>query len=80
MRYLIKTTEVYRVADEEEAKTLLEELKADHSYELAKYSSVKKERRRKGEVEDEWVQFTVTRVFNSEKEPCSEVEITYEVN
>lgn len=80
MRYLIKTTEVYRVANEEEAKALLEELKADHSYELSKYSSVKKERRKKGEIEDEWVQFTVTRVFNSEKEPCSEVDIIYEVN
>ena len=80
MRYLIKTTEVYRVANEDEAKALLEELKTDHSYELSKYSSVKKERRKKGEIEDEWVQFTVTRVFNSEKEPCSEVDITYEVN
>lgn len=80
MRYLIKTTEVYRVANEEEAKELLEELKSDHSYELSKYSSVKKERRRKGEIEDEWVQFTVTRVFNSEKEPTSQVDVVYEVN
>lgn len=80
MRYLIKTTEVYRVANEEEAKELLEELKSDHSYELSKYSSVKKESRRKGEIEDEWVQFTVTRVFNSEKEPTSQVDVVYEVN
>lgn len=80
MRYLIKTTEVYRVANEEEAKALLEELKADHSYELSKYSSVKKERKQKGEVVDEWVQFTATRVFNSEKEPDREVDITYDAN
>lgn len=77
MRYLVKTTETYRLQDEKEVENFLADLKADSSFELVKYSSVKKERKQKGEVIDEWIQFTVTKAFNEEKEPTDIVDIEY---
>ena len=32
----------------------------------------------KGEVIDEWIRFEVTKLFNSEQEPDSQINITYE--
>lgn len=46
--YLINTTEVYRVNTEKEATELINNAKQDKQYELAKYSSVKKEQKQKG--------------------------------
>ena len=48
-KYLINTTEVYRVDTEEEATELIEEAKKDSQYTLSKYSSVQKERKSGGE-------------------------------
>ena len=52
--YLINTTEVYRVDTEKEAAELINKAKQDREYDLAKYSSTKKERKQKGEIIDEW--------------------------
>ena len=79
MRYLITTTETYRLQDENEVKAFLEELKQDKNFIIKKYSSVKKELKQKGEIVDEWVRFTVTKEFNSEKEPYENVNISYEI-
>ena len=75
-KYLIDTTEVYRVDTEEEATNLIAEAKAD-AYGLAKYSSGHKERKAKGEVVDEWYKVTLVRHFTDEKEPDSDVRVTY---
>lgn len=80
MRYLITTTETYRLNDENEVKTFLEELKKDGNFEIKKYSSVKKELKQKGEVIDEWIRFTVTKEFNAEKEPEFNVTVKYETD
>lgn len=80
MKYLISTTEIYRLEDENEVKTFLEKLKQDKNFEIKKYSSVKKEQKQKGEVVDEWIRFSVTKEFNSEKEPDTEVTINYEID
>jgi hypothetical protein len=77
MRYLTKVTETYRLANEDDVKIFLEELREDPSFEVTKYSSTKKEVKSKGEVIDEYVLFSVTKTFNSEKEPDSEITITY---
>ena len=77
MKYLISTTETYRLGSEEEVKTFLDELKKDNNFIIKKYSSVKKEAKQKGEVVDEWIRFTVTKEFNSEKEPYDTVTIEY---
>lgn len=67
MKYLINTTETYRVDNESEAQTLIEEAKAAGT--LNKYSCVYKERKQKGEVIDSWYRVTLTKVFTDEKEP-----------
>jgi hypothetical protein len=43
--YLINTTEVYRVDTEKEAAELINNAKQNREYDLAKYSSTKKERK-----------------------------------
>jgi hypothetical protein len=77
MRYSTQVTETYRLASEDDVKIFLEELREDPSFEVTKYSSTKKEVKSKGEVIDEYVRFSVTKAFNSEKEPDSEITITY---
>lgn len=79
MKYLINTTETYRLNSEEEVKAFLEELKKDKTFIIKKYSSVKKELKQKGEVIDEWIRFTVTKEFNSEKEPSETFNVKYEI-
>lgn len=78
MEYLVSTTEAYRVDDEASATSLIEKAKHDSMYELAKYSSVKKEKKQKGEIIDEWYQVSLTKKFNDEKDPISVVNIKYE--
>ena len=80
MRYLTQVQETYRLANEKEVESFLNELKNDNRFIIKKYSSVKKERKQKGEVIDEWIQFTAVKIFNDEKEPNTDVNINYEVS
>ena len=75
-KYLIQTTEVYRVDSEEEASALIDAAKND-AYGIAKFSSVHKTKKAKGEVVDDWYKVSITRQFTEEKEPETEVNITY---
>lgn len=79
-KYLISATEVYRVDNEESAAALIDEAKAETKYILAKYSSVKKEKKAKGEIVDEWYQVTLVKKFNDEKDPISNIDVNYEVS
>ena len=65
---LINVTETYRLDDDIEVENFLKELKEDVSFELSKYSSIKKEKKRKGEIVDEWIRFTATKVYGKESE------------
>lgn len=76
-KYLINVTETYRVDTEAEAAKIIEEAKVDGKYVLSKYSSVKKERKQKGEIIDEWYRLTLTKVFEDEKEPIGSATIEY---
>ena len=78
MRYLLETTESYRVENEAEAKELIEEAKKGGSYIFKKYTSQYKERKQKGEVVDAWYKVTLVKGFNDEKEPDNQVGITYD--
>ena len=78
MKYLTTVVETYRIGSEKEVEAFLKELKADHRFTVAKYSSTKKEKKAKGEVVDEWIRFEVVKLFNEEQEPDSEIEISYE--
>lgn len=79
-KYLVSATEVYRVDNEESAAALIDETKAETKYILAKYSSVKKEKKAKGEIVDEWYQVTLVKKFNDEKDPISNIDVNYEVS
>lgn len=77
-KHLISTVETYRVDTEAEAAALIEEAKNSHKYTLAKYSSVYKERKQKGEVIDAWHRVSLTKVFDDEKEPIGCVSVEYD--
>ena len=76
-KYLIKTTEVYRVDTENEVEAFLNEAKNDSQYELVKYSSQHKELKKQGEILDDWFQVQLVKGFNNEKEPEKEIAISY---
>ena len=61
-----------------EVEEFLKELKSDHRFTVAKYSSTKKEKKSKGEVIDEWIRFEVTKLFNDEAEPVDVINVNYE--
>lgn len=77
MKYLIKTKETYRIDSENEVKNYLEELRQDARFTVDSYTSKKKQTKKKGEIIDEYILFSVTKNFNIEKEPDSEIEIEY---
>lgn len=77
MRYLTKVVETYRLSNEQEVETFLKELKEDDRFTIAKYSSQKREKKAKGQIVDEWIRFEITKLFNEEAEPDSEIEVDY---
>ena len=77
-RYLLKVEEVYRCDSESESQTLINEAKQDGN--VVKFSSVHKERKVKGEVEDEWWRTSITRAIDDEKEPSGYTTIEYNTN
>lgn len=78
MKYLIETTEVYRVDTEDECKNLIEEAKRKSL--VTKYSTVKKEKKQKGEVVEEWFKVSITKSWTSEKEPDSCTKVSYGID
>ena len=78
-KYLISVTETYRVDTEAEAAVLIDEAKKDNKYDLKKYTSQKKERKKKGEIVDEWHQVVLTKIFDDEKEPIGAATVEYKV-
>jgi len=79
-RYLTKVTEVYRLSTEKEAEAFLQELKSSTEFELAKYTSIRKQRKEKKEIVDEWIHFEVTKIFNDEKEPNCLIGVNYDID
>lgn len=78
-KYLLKVEEVYRADNEAEAAQIIEDAKKNNQFILSKYTSVKRERKQKGEIIDEWMRVTLTKTFTDEKEPDVQVDITYDV-
>ncbi len=79
-KFLVSTTEVFRVDTDEEAKGLIEEAKRSSMFELGKYSSEFKVKKQKGEIIDEWYKVTLVKHFNDEKEPTQHIKPNYEVD
>lgn len=78
-KYLTTVIEAYRVDSENEAAELINEAKESNKWMLQKYSSVKKEKKKNGEVLDEYYLVSLVKQFNDVKEPISEVSVSYEV-
>lgn len=78
MKYLIETTEVYRVDSEDEAKVVVEQAKKTSS--VVKYNCVYKEKKSKGEVVDSWYRVTIVKRWDNEKEPCGSTAVSYGVD
>ena len=77
MKYLLKTTNVYRVATVNEALKLREDLEASEYGELTSFTYTTKYIKVKGEVIEEYQIVKATMEFNAEKEPESTVDVSY---
>ena len=79
MKYLINSTDVYRVATVEDAERLHEELKNDSNFTLASFGYKTKYIKQKGDIIDEYQLVTAKKIFNEQKEPYTTIEVRYEV-
>ena len=77
MKYLIRTTEVYRADNEEEAKAVIEEAKKTST--VIKYNSTYRCKKQKGEIIDEWYRVEITKEWDDEKEPCGSTKVSYSI-
>lgn len=67
MKMLLKTTDVYRVNNEEEAVDMINDYKdrqLTEGYTLSKSGYVLKNKKSKGEIIDSWAVVTVEKTFN----------------
>ena len=79
-KYLISTTEVYRVDTETEVEEIIEKAKEQSSYKPPKHSAEYKERKAKGEVVDAWWKVSITNYFTEEKEPFGATTVGYNIS
>ena len=80
MKFLIRTVETYRVANEDEAKQIIEAAKVDRHFTLSKYASEYKCKKAKGEIVEDWYRVTLTKDFTDEKEPDCTASVSYSVD
>lgn len=67
MKILLKTTEVYRVDDENEAIKMIEnarDAQLEEGYTLSKSSYVLKNKKSKGEIIDSWAVVSIEKTIN----------------
>ena len=77
MKFLLTTTESYRIDTEKEVEVAIQEAKEDSSFILKKYDRTFKEKTKGGEIVDSYFILKLTKQFNMEKDPVSEVSISY---
>jgi hypothetical protein len=77
MKYLLTTTEKYRVATVAEVEALHEEFLSDSNYTLASFGYTTKYIKAKGQIVEEYQVVTAKKVFNDEKEPESSIDVNY---
>lgn len=80
MKYLISTTDTYRVDTVEEVEQLHEELKNDKYFTLSSFSYKTKFVKAKGEIIDEYQLVTAKKEITDEKEPDRQLKVKYEVD
>lgn len=77
MKYLLTTTEKYRVATVAEVEALHEEFLNDSTYTLSSFGYTTKYIKIKGEIVEEYQVVTAKKTFNDEKDPESNVDVHY---
>lgn len=77
-RFLIKTTETYRIDTVEEVEAFHTELKENGNFELAAFSYAIKQIKEKKEVVGEYCLAKVVKIFNDEKDPVNTITINYD--
>ena len=77
MKYLIETTEVYRVDNEDEIKNVVEEAKRTST--VVKHNYTYKCKKKNHEIVDEWYKVSITKKWDDEKEPCGSTKVSYGV-
>lgn len=77
-KFLVKTTEIYRIDSLTEVEEFHKELKGSAEFELDSFGYKQKQIKHKGEVVDEYCLVTVKKNFNDEKEPISDIKIVYD--
>ena len=80
MKFLICSTDTYRVNTVEEVEQLHEDLKQNPAFTLASFSYKTKYIKEKGEIVEEYQLVQAKKIFADEKEPESDVSIIYEVD
>ena len=78
-KYLVNTTEVYRVDTMAAVEALQAAVKADSRYEVASFTYKAKNKKLKGEIIDEWYRVEITKEWDDEKEPSGSTKVSYGV-
>jgi len=80
MKYLVNVVETYRVENETEVATMIDEAKKDSHFTLVKHVSEKKTKKSKGEIIDEYYKVTLTKAFNDINLPDRYIKVDYEID
>jgi len=82
IKYLLKTTEEYRLETVEDVKAFHKKLQQDaidQGYTLSSFGYTQKSTTARGEIIDEWCVVKVIKIFQKDKEPETALnKITYE--
>ena len=77
-KFLIRTTEMYRVDTEEEANKLIKNAQEDNQFSLVKYNCEAKTKKSKDYI-DEWFRVTLVKDFTDEKNPGVQADVSYSI-
>ena len=80
MKYLLNTVETYRVDTVSEVEQLHQAFKDDTRFILKSFEYKTKDIKEKGEIVGEYQIVKVKKEFNIEKDPISDVLVSYEVD
>lgn len=80
MKYLLTSTDTYRVATVEDVEVLHEKLKNDRNFQLVSFSYKTKYVKAKGEIIEEYQVVSAKKLFNDEKDPENHIDVKYGVN
>ncbi len=78
MKYLLSSTDVYRVPTVVDVEKLHEELSKDTNFTLTSFSYKTKYIKIKGNIVEEYQVVSAKKVFNEEKDPTNSINVRYD--